>query len=488
MANEKGQSKVTFEDYMLKEYENIAQAHFTTIDTISSFFRYYLLIMGVPFTLYAVILGLSPQMGQIIYPLLALTAVVSVVISIVGYLVTLYIVNLRMDVVLYARTVNGIRKHFYDESKSDIGSKLRLRVLPQTPTLPGYFEFYFLPVVISFAIFNSIYILIGLSIFLVPEISRITSPATIAQLFSIIPIWIWIFSISFLVIHLISYYLIARRRELTYFRSYSIGIDIDGVLNEHRPQFCKMLGQLTNNRLNLSPEEITHIPVHEDSKHNVTRDDEKTVFDCVKYWTEMPCAVGAPLSIRKIRNSMKMKVFIFTYRPSPSEKITNDKKAFKEWQDAALQAYLDSNYRVPRLLKRFQDSRWHKIIKKPIGSTILWRTGLYNYRFIGIHPIDLITKCWLQKNGIEYNGLTIERGSEDVVDPQGHFKNRFYISRKKKIRFFVEDDPEKACKLAYICDVVFLIEHPYNENESFPSNVIRIKSWDELYRQVRKLV
>jgi len=84
--------------------------------------------------------------------------------------------------------------------------------------------------------------------------------------------------------------------------------------------------------------------------------------------------------------------------------------------------------------------------------------------------------------------LTIERGREDVTDPQGHTKNRFYISRKKKIRFFVEDDPEKASKLGYLCDIVFLLDQPYNKDVdySFPNNVIRVKTWDEIYRQVRK--
>jgi len=487
LANEKEESTVTFEDYMLKEYENIAEAHFTTIEAISSFFRYYLLIMGVPFTIFAVIIGLSPQMGQIVYPLLALTAVISVVISIVGYFVTLYIVNLRMDVVLYARTVNGIRKHFYDEAKLDIGSKLRLRVLPQTPTLPGYFEFYFLPVVISFAIFNSIYLLIGASIFSAPQISQITSFTAISRLPTIIPYWIWLLAISFFAFHIGSYLWIARRRELTYLRSYSIGIDIDGVLNEHRAQFCKFLLQLTGKQLD--PEDIVKIPLHEDPKHGVNREDEKTVFDCVKYWTEMPCIESAASSIKKMRNSMKMKIFVFTYRPSPSEKITKDKTQFKEWQEAALQAYKNSNYRFPRLLKKTEHNhKLHNFIEKLVNQIIMFRIGLQDFRFIGMHPIDMITKCWLQKNGIEYDSLTIERGSEDVVDPQGHFKNRFYIGRKKKIRFFIEDDPEKACKLAYICDIVFLIEHPYNKNESVPSNVVRIKSWEELYRQVRKYV
>jgi len=67
-----------------------------------------------------------------------------------------------------------------------------------------------------------------------------------------------------------------------------------------------------------------------------------------------------------------------------------------------------------------------------------------------------------------------------------HFRNRFYISRKKKIRFFVEDDADKANKLAYICDIVFLMRQPYDKNQKLPNNVVRVGSWDELYRQVRK--
>jgi len=65
----------------------------------------------------------------------------------------------------------------------------------------------------------------------------------------------------------------------------------------------------------------------------------------------------------------------------------------------------------------------------------------------------------------------IEQGHEDVADPQGRFRNRFYVARKKGIRFFVEDDLEKAIKLAYICDVVFLLDHPYNRNSVNLSDV-----------------
>lgn len=68
------------------------------------------------------------------------------------------------------------------------------------------------------------------------------------------------------------------------------------------------------------------------------------------------------------------------------------------------------------------------------------------------------------------------------------FKNRFYESSKKNIRFFVEDDLRKAIKLSYICDFIFLLDHPYNQERNLPNNVFRVKSWEEIYRKIRELI
>lgn len=40
-----------FEEYQKEEYSHIAEAHFKTIDSISSFFRYYLTVMAVPLSI-----------------------------------------------------------------------------------------------------------------------------------------------------------------------------------------------------------------------------------------------------------------------------------------------------------------------------------------------------------------------------------------------------------------------------------------------------
>ncbi len=105
------------------------------------------------------------------------------------------------------------------------------------------------------------------------------------------------------------------------------------------------------------------------------------------------------------------------------------------------------------------------------------------------------------KGALPYDSLLVERGNENIMYSRGRFKNRFNYTKKKQIRFFVEDDWIKASKLAYICDVVFLIDHPYNQPRRLyptqhtdeavigriPENVIRVRSWVELKKAITQL-
>lgn len=161
-----------FVEFMLNEYDNIAQAHFKTIDTISEFYKHYLTIVTIPITIVAIALNLDfvqesldkiAESGLFTGAALVL-AIVFIVISIIGFSVFWYILNLRWDALLYARTVNGIRKYFYDiDSQLDALTKSRIRALPQSISLPEYKEFWFFgPVVIAFAIVDSLYLYVGL--------------------------------------------------------------------------------------------------------------------------------------------------------------------------------------------------------------------------------------------------------------------------------------------------------------------------------------
>ena len=155
-----------FGEYQLKEFERIAEAHFKTADAIASFFRYYLIVMSLPATAAAFLLstrrdteaamfkpGLS-WLGEFVLGLVLL------IVACVGLCLMLYLSNLRMDGILYARTVNAIRKYFYDSSDLPVGSQQRMRVLPQTRHVPPYFELqYFGPVIWTFLFLDTSYFL-----------------------------------------------------------------------------------------------------------------------------------------------------------------------------------------------------------------------------------------------------------------------------------------------------------------------------------------
>ena len=170
-----------------------------------------------------------------------------------------------------------------------------------------------------------------------------------------------------------------------------------------------------------------------------------------------------------------MKVILFTHRPWPNTAKMDSKDKYNtinEWKKAAENYYQDC-------LKEGKTSKV-KLLSHPLRWIRMKR---------GRSAIEEITRNWLDYHNFSYDKLIVEKGSDDVSDPQAHYKNRFYESRKRKIRFFVEDILEKAEKLAYICDVVFLYDHPYNRNpkRELPSNIVRVKSWDDIYGEIRRL-
>lgn len=448
-----------FEEYLLYEYSNIAQAHFKSIETISTFFRYYLLIMSIPASAVAIVSQVTRDVDQLTTVVNQYRVLISIIlfcISFVGLGVFCYIVNLRLDVILYARAVNGIRKFFYDGSDKDINLKLRMRALPQSPQLPSYSErSYFFPVVAVFGIMNSLYF------------------SSAEYIFSK-GLWLtFILTATFLCLHFLIYLCYSKHREIAYLKSSILGIDIDGVLNKHREHFCKLLKE--NAGKQISPEQILIMPVHEHTALNVSREDERKVFNDPRYWKDMPAMEDASNRIRTLRNVFELKVYIFTYRPWPD---SQDKKELIE--------------KVRLFCQQVRHFSFLTILLKflLVGCLVKrWKEK----------PLKEITKRWLKERGIDYDKFFFEKGNDYSSDPRGKFKNRFYVSRKNKTRFFVEDDFEKAVKLCYICDVVFLISHPYNEPQeglpkeinasrsNLPSNIIRVKSWNEIYKNIRRL-
>jgi uncharacterized HAD superfamily protein len=468
-----------FNKYLLSEYENIAEAHFRTIGAISAFFRYYLLIAAFPMTLLGVLIGfsLSLSLRRILSTFGLLFSTIFFLVAIVGLFVLLYVISLRMDAILYSRTVNGIRKYFYDNAKGiDIETKLRIRVLPQSPYLPRYSEGrYFLPVVLTFASMDSFYVLLASYISISITVAGIGSTTLNYVSLSLISYPVAAFFIFF-ALHVGLYYWYARFREHEYLQSHAVGVDIDGVLNDHRTQFCKLFALLTGKTID--PEKISRIPVHEDSSLNVSRPEEHAVFDVPAYYAEMPSVPEAADNLARIRNAFNLKIHIFTYRPRPS--FGKQDPRFKEWTTTARKMFKDEPYPpVRRIAKVMLFNNLHHALNE-VRLYLPWR--------FGSKPIDVITRCWLTKYHFAYDRLMIEQGSDTVSDPKGKIRNRFYMASKQKFRFFIEDDPEKAAKLAYVCDVVFLIKQPYNLTQKMPENVVRVDTWEDLYQNVRKLL
>lgn len=101
-------------DFLLAEYENIAKAFFNSYDIGARWVRYYLIILAVPFSFIAIIYHNKADQ----FDLFSLPPSIAILISVIGLLnvlVSYIIVDLRLDSILYARTVNGIRKYFVEQ-------------------------------------------------------------------------------------------------------------------------------------------------------------------------------------------------------------------------------------------------------------------------------------------------------------------------------------------------------------------------------------
>lgn len=441
-----------FKEFLISEYSNIAQAHFKSIESISTFFRYYLLITSIPISSIAIILRLTIGYNNVALFLIRFKYyffIIFLFISFIGLGVFCYIINLRLDVILYARTVNSIRKYFFDYAPLAIDYKLKLRVLPQSSLLPNYHEIsYFYPVVTVFAIINTLFLFFSFYIIILSLELNI------------------FFSSIYFIAHYLIYYFYSKYRDHGYLKSFILGIDIDGVLNHHREQFCNYIENNSNKELD--PNNIIIIPVHEDTRLNISKTDTQRVFNDPKYWQMMPPVMEAADIIKSLKNIFRIKIFLFTWRP---------------WPDS------DEKRELRHLNKRFI---------KCCNSLSIIKKILLNLFPNKKYPIRCITKEWLKRNNFLYDKIYFENGNDNSSDPKVHIKNRFFLARKKKIRFFVEDDIEKAIKLSFICDIVFLLNHPYNSpnselsdeintfRSSTPHNIVRVNNWIEIYQLIRR--
>ncbi len=117
-------------DFLLAEYEKIAQAHFNAHEILSRWVRFYFLVVAVLLTFLAL---LSRESGQekvfdFFHPSTSFS-IILILVGAVGVFISLIIFDIRLDAALYARSVNGIRRYFLDQDKLErtaTENKLRL--------------------------------------------------------------------------------------------------------------------------------------------------------------------------------------------------------------------------------------------------------------------------------------------------------------------------------------------------------------------------
>jgi len=282
------------------------------------------------------------------------------------------------------------------------------------------------------------------------------------------------FTILFALLHVAIYCYLVRHRELRYLRTHIIGLDIDGVLGDHREAFCRNL--LSETTKDLDPKTIFRIPVHEckelyDSSGQsvtLTLEDEHAVFNRRSYWETMTTYAGAAETIRALKDVFNFKIIIFTHRPWPNPVTFDQAKKDQiaaEWSSKAwLSAWRPYRGRIggiKRIFNRLLEARRSRAMRR-------------------------ITAEWLNKEDIDYDHLVVERGNVHLADPRTKSRNRFTLSERKEIRIFVEDDLFKAKKLANICELVYLFDQPYNQGNDLPNNIVRVSSWDEIKRHIRE--
>jgi uncharacterized HAD superfamily protein len=383
------------------------------------------------------------------------------------------VINLRLDALLYARTVNSIRKYFYDRAPIGFVQKLHLRQLPQNAFQPAYLEQFFYPVVIAFALLDTFYFVLAAMLFWSPS----ADPLVQSQAITGLPAAIWGLTVTFFAAHVVIYGYHTKYREDHYLKRNSIGVDIDGVLNRHRQHFSSLFANKKFGTIN--PDEIVEVPVHRTPGLGVTIEQERAIFHDPDYWISMPADPDAAHYLASLK-SIGADINLVSNRPWPLRAV-------------------GTKAEVALLQCQWKGAAWAVLKEMPLRDRV-WLAIRFS---LGLaRSIEVFTKYWLFHTGIPYDSLLIERGwSSFGLLSNAARRNRFQLAKTLCLRFFVEDDWENATRLAFICDVVFLIQHPYNENlgakpdptgkgpfmEALPDNVIVVRTWREIYENVKRM-
>lgn len=150
-------------NFVLKEYEKIAEAFFDAREVTSRWVKYYLLVVAVPFSFIAFIYKDNPELFDVAKLPDTLALLLSLV-GIIGFLLACIIIQSGTDSILYARTVNGLR-NYYIEQAAKLNHDLRTYlILPHNSTVPKYLSFGELAQITTITgLIDSVYLGLGLT-------------------------------------------------------------------------------------------------------------------------------------------------------------------------------------------------------------------------------------------------------------------------------------------------------------------------------------
>ena len=137
LANPESMEKNPVDEFMLAEYQTIASAHFDLHNGLRQNFRFYLGLVAVPFTVFAVYKDVNLNIFRLPQVLLLLFGL----IPFLGLLMFLSMINTRFDIILYTRAVNAVRAYF--KMRADLIGPVDFKQYLKLPTdknKPPYFE------------------------------------------------------------------------------------------------------------------------------------------------------------------------------------------------------------------------------------------------------------------------------------------------------------------------------------------------------------
>ncbi len=171
MKNEIDNKKPSIDSFMIEEYKNISNAHYNIGNSISQFFRYYLILMSVVIALFPVLFSSKfseyniikshvMEIERYIIPIFLIS------FSLIGTFTVFFMSGLKANETLYARTVNGVRKYFKNERASDCENIVKYLYLPTNTSFPKSKYSFFCYIVWSMVLINTLYLFAGIFSFI----------------------------------------------------------------------------------------------------------------------------------------------------------------------------------------------------------------------------------------------------------------------------------------------------------------------------------